>query len=105
MLNIGLAQLEAVCSQAVVFSRAVLFYIATGLQGCQNTENVVFMQIQPFAQLGHAQLPIAVELFQHIQGMDHGLDDIVAFFTADHASSSKGNDDRVNDDDLLSEMI
>ena len=68
VVNIAASQVQTLDSQAIVFGRPVLFDIAARLEGGEQTEDVVLMQLQAFGKFGDAEfVDFTKELFEHVQ--------------------------------------
>ena len=65
-----------------------MFDITARFERREQTKNIVFVQFEPFAKLGHTDfVDIAIKLLQHVERMRNGLNNIIGFLPPNHVSS------------------
>src|SRR5262249_52981080 len=85
VMDVASSEQQAFDAKAIVLGRLVLFYVSASFQRRQQTEDVVLVELEPLRKFGYSEFVyVAKELFQHVQRMCDGLDDVIGFVTPDH---------------------
>ena len=90
MLHVALTQLETADAEAIVLRRPVLLDVAARLEGGEEAEDVVLVELQALGELRHPELlGLAAELLEDVQAVGNRLDDVVRFLAPHHGISAK----------------
>jgi hypothetical protein len=85
----GLPELQALDPEAVIVVRFILLDVVPGLQSRQDAENVVFVQLQFFAEFRDSQfVQVSAEFLEDVEGMCDRLNDVIRFVAPDHLPPS-----------------
>jgi hypothetical protein len=87
-MDVSASEMQAFDPEPVVLGRFVLFDVAARFERCEQTKDVVLVQLEPFGKFGYAKLvDLAEKLLEHVERMRDRLDDVVGFIAADHSCS------------------
>ena len=85
VMDIAAAEMEAFDAEAIIFAGAILFDIAARFEGGEDAEDVVLVQLEAFGKFGDAEfVALAKELFEDVERMRHGLDNVVCLVAPHH---------------------
>ena len=90
VLHVALTELEAAHAKPVVLGAPVLLDVAARLEGGEQAEDVVLVQLEPLGQLGDAELVgVLEELLKDVERVRDRLDDVVGFLPSHRQPSQK----------------
>ena len=85
MMDVTTAEVEALDAEAIIFGGFVLLDVAARFERREQAEDVVLMQLEALGKFGHAEfIDLAEELFEHVERVRDGLNDVVGFVATDH---------------------
>ena len=88
MMDVAASEMQALDAEAIILGGFVLFDIAARFERREDSKDVVLMQLEPLGKFSHAEfIDIAEELFEHIERVSDGLDEVVGFVASDHRFS------------------
>src|SRR5208283_4979972 len=92
VMDITPAEMEAFYAEPVIFGGAILFDIAARLQGGEQPENIVLVQLEALGKFSHAQfVDVAEELFEHVERVRDRLNNVVCLFATQFSSPFRGD--------------
>jgi hypothetical protein len=76
---------QALDAEAIIFGSFVLLNVTARFERREQSEDVVLMQLEPLGKFRNAQfIDVAEKLFEHVERVRDGLDDVVGFISSDH---------------------
>src|SRR5260370_17590965 len=89
MMDVTATEVEAFDAEAIIFGGFVLFDVTACLERREQPEDVVLMQLEPLGKFRDAKfIAFAQELFEHVERVRNGLDNVVSFIASDHFFST-----------------
>jgi hypothetical protein len=85
MMNVTASEVQALDAEAIIFGSFVLLNETARFERREQSEDVVLMQLKPLGKFRNAQfIDVAEKLFEHVERVRDGLDDVVGFVSSDH---------------------
>ena len=85
MMDVTATEVEAFDAEPIIFGSFVLFDVTARLERREQPEDVVLMQLEPLGKFRDAEfIDFAEKLFEHVERMRNGLDNVVSFIAPDH---------------------
>src|SRR5438876_1180226 len=85
VMDIAAAEMQAFDAEAIIFAGAILLDIAARFEGGEDAEDVVLVQLEAFGKFGDTEfVALAKELFEDVERMRHGLDNVVCLVAPHH---------------------
>ena len=85
MMNVTASEVQALDAEAIIFGSFVLFDVTARFERREQSEDVVLMQLEPLGKFRDAEfIDVAEKLFEHVERVRDGLDDVVGFISSDH---------------------
>jgi len=85
MMDVTASEMQTLDAEAIILGGFVLFDIAARFERREDSKDVVLMQLEPLGKFSYSQfIDIAEELFEHIERVGDGLDEVVGFVASDH---------------------
>jgi hypothetical protein len=84
-MDISASEMETLDPQTIILTGFVLFDITARFERGEQAEDVVLVELEPFGEFGDAELvDIAEELFEHVERMRDGLNNVVCLVAPNH---------------------
>jgi len=97
MMDVTATEVQAFDAEAIIFGGFVLFDVTTRFERREQPEDVVLVQLEPLGQFRNAEfIDVAEKLFEHVERMRDGLDQVVGFIASDHSFSVYADDPRTD---------
>jgi hypothetical protein len=88
MMDVTATEVQAFDAEAIIFGGFILFDITARFERRQKPKDVVLMQLEPLGEFRNAEfIDVAEKLFEHVERVRDGLDQVVGFIASDHFSS------------------
>src|SRR6202451_3282908 len=85
MMNVTATEVQALDAEAIIFGGLVLLDVTACFERREQSKDVVLMQLEPLREFRNPEfIDVAKKLFEHIERMRDGLDQVVGFVASDH---------------------